>query len=174
MGAATCVTIMPGEQLGVIALTNGSPSGIPEALNAIFMDMAQNGSQQHDWLPIFKKAFQNPAALGIVRGTDYSQPPASKFAAADNSAYIGKYHNDFFGDLQIKETDGSLSMIVGPKNQAFELTHYNRDIFTLLPTGENSEGISGVTFLMGPGAHASEVLVQHLNACGEGTFKLVK
>lgn len=174
MGAATCVTIMPGEQLGVIALTNGSPSGIPEALNATFVDIAQNGAPQHDWLAIFKKAFQNPALLGEVKGVDYSKAPISVAPQSASSVYVGKYRNDFFGDLEIKETDGKLSMIVGPKNISALLTHYNRDIFTYMPIGENADGLSGVTFLVGPGEHASEIFVEHLNKCGEGTFKLIK
>ncbi|RTL36663.1 MAG: serine hydrolase [Candidatus Melainabacteria bacterium] len=174
MGAATCVTIMPGEQLGVIALTNGSPSGIPEAINATFVDIAQNGAPQHDWLAIFKKAFQNPALLGEVKGVDYSKAPISVAPQSASSVYVGKYRNDFFGDLEIKETNGKLSMIVGPKNISSPLTHYNRDIFTYMPIGENADGLSGVTFLVGPGEHASEIFVEHLNKCGEGTFKLVK
>ncbi|MBS2002749.1 MAG: beta-lactamase family protein, partial [Cyanobacteria bacterium SZAS LIN-5] len=94
MGAATCVTIMPGEQLGVIALTNGSPSGIPEAINATFVDIAQNGAPQHDWLAIFKKAFQNPALLGEVKGVDYSKAPISVAPQSASSVYVGKYRND--------------------------------------------------------------------------------
>jgi CubicO group peptidase (beta-lactamase class C family) len=174
MGAATCVTMMPGEEIGIIALTNGSPSGIPEGLNAAFLDIAQNGAMQHDWLAVFQKAFQNPATIGEVIGTDYSKAPVSPAAQAANSAYTGTYHNDFFGDLSIKDTDGKLTMIAGPKNMSALLTHFNRDTFTYQPVGENANGLSGVTFLMGPGAHASEVQVEHLNESGEGTFKLVK
>ncbi len=174
MGAATCVTIMPGEEIGIIALTNGSPAGVPEALNSTFMDIAQNGKVQHDWLSIFKKAFQNPALLGEVIETDYTKQPASPSPQLASSAYTGRYHNNFFGDLEIKDIDGKLTMIVGPKNSSATLTHYDRDRFTYMPTGENAEGLSGVTFFVGPGAHASELLVEHLNGTGEGTFKLIK
>ncbi|HEY9684317.1 MAG TPA: serine hydrolase domain-containing protein [Drouetiella sp.] len=174
MGAATCVTMMPGENIGVIALTNGSPSGVPEALNASFMDFAQNGAQQHDWLAIFQKVFQNPATLGEVVGTDYSKVPESATPQATTSAYTGKYHSDFFGDLLVKDVDGKMVMFVGPKNMSANLKHYDRDTFTYQPVGENATGLSGVIFTMGPGAHASELLVEHLNESGEGTFKLVK
>ncbi len=174
MGAATCVTIMPTEELGVIALTNSSPTGIPEALNATFMDIAQNGAVQHDWLAIFKKAFQNPATLGIVEGVDYSKAPTTPEPPSISSVYLGKYHNDYFGDIEVKEQGGKLLLVLGPKNLVAELKHYNRDTFTYETTGENSVGKSGVTFLVGPGAHASEVFVEHLNDAGEGTFILAK
>lgn len=174
MGAATCVTIMPTEELGVIALTNSSPTGIPEALNATFMDIAQNGAVQHDWLAVFKKAFQNPATLGIVEGVDYSKAPTVPESPSIVTAYLGKYRNDFFGDIEVKEQGGKMVMVLGPKKLVAELKHYNRDTFTYETTGENSVGKSGVTFLVGPGPHASEMFVEHLNDAGEGTFKLLK
>ncbi|CAN5192549.1 serine hydrolase [soil metagenome] len=174
MGAATCVTIMPTEALGVVALTNSSPTGIPEALNATFMDIAQNGAVQHDWLAVFKKAFKNPATLGIVEGVDYSTAPPTPEAPSINTVYVGKYHNDYFGDLQVEEQDGILALVLGPKKSIAILKHYNRDTFTYETTGENAVGKSGVTFLVGPGSHASKVFVEHLNDSGEGTFKLIK
>lgn len=174
MGAATCVTIMPTEELAVIALTNSSPTGIAEALNATFMDIAQNGSPQHDWLEIFKKAFQNPATLGIVERVDYSKAPTTPEEPSISTVYLGKYHNDFFGDIEVKEQDGKLAMVLGPKKLVAELKHYTRDTFTYETTGENSVGKSGVTFLVGPGAHASEMFVEHLNDSGEGNFRFLK
>ena len=37
--------------------------------------------------------------------------------------------------------------------------------------GENAVGKSGVTFTIGPEGKANQVVVENLNARGEGTFK---
>ena len=49
LGAATAVSMLPGEQLGIVVLTNGRPKGIPEAICAGFLDEAQNGAPTVDW-----------------------------------------------------------------------------------------------------------------------------
>ena len=173
LGAATFVNLVPAEQLGIIVLTNGYPMGIAEALGTIFSDIALYGKPTQDWFPLYKQLFSNPATTGTVRGFDYSKSPASPAPALKNSAYLGKYANDFFGDIAIVEKDGGLAIVEGPKKLTFPMKHYDRDTFTYDTTGENAVGRSGVTFTIGPDGQATQVVVENLNAHGEGTFKRV-
>ena len=173
LGAATFVNLVPAEQLGIIVLTNGYPMGIAEALGTIFSDIALYGKPTQDWFPLYKQLFSNPATTGTVRGFDYSKPPASPAPALKNGAYLGKYANDFFGDIAIVEKDGGLAIVEGPKKLTFPMKHYDRDTFTYETTGENAVGRSGVTFTIGPDGQATQVVVENLNAHGEGTFKRV-
>ena len=174
LGAATFVNLVPAEQLGIVVLTNGYPLGIAEALGTVFSDTALYGKPTQDWFPLFKQLFANPATIGTVLGFDYSKPPASPAPALQNSAYLGKYTNDFFGDIAIVETEGGLAIVEGPKKLTFPMKHYDRDRFTYDTTGENAVGRSGVTFLIGPDGTATHVVVENLNAHAEGTFKRVK
>src|SRR5882724_10708683 len=57
LGAATHVNLVPGEQLGIVVLTNGYPLGIAETLGTIFLDTALYGKPTQDWLAIFKHIF---------------------------------------------------------------------------------------------------------------------
>src|SRR5216110_2321406 len=171
LGAATYVNLVPGEQLGIVVLTNAYPLGIAEALGTTFVDIALYGKPTQDWFPLFKQVYSNPAAIGTVLGFDYSKPPASVTSALKNSAYTGKYTNDYFGDISIVEKDGGLAIVEGPKNQTFPMKHYDRDTFTYETEGENAVGRSGVTFTVGPDGKAAQVLVENLNVRGEGTFK---
>jgi len=171
LGAATYVNLVPGEQLGVIVLTNAYPVGIAEALGTIFVETALYGKPTQDWLAIFKQVFSNPAAVGTVPGFDYSKPPASPAPALKTSAYIGKYTNDYFDTISIIEKDGGLAIVQGPKNKSFPMQHYDRDTFTYETEGENAVGRSGITFTIGPDGNAAQVLVENLNVRGEGTFK---
>jgi CubicO group peptidase (beta-lactamase class C family)/pimeloyl-ACP methyl ester carboxylesterase len=171
LGAATYVNLVPGEQLGIVVLTNAYPIGIAEALGTIFVDTALYGKPTQDWLAIFKQVFSNPAATGTVLGFDYSKPPASPGPALKNSAYVGRYANDYFGDISIVEKDGGLAIVQGPKNKTFPMKHYDRDTFTYETEGENAVGASGITFTIGPDGNAAQVVVENLNVRGEGTFK---
>jgi CubicO group peptidase (beta-lactamase class C family) len=173
LGAATYVGLVPVEQLGIVVLTNAYPIGIAEALGTTFLDAALYGKPSQDWFSIFKQAFSNPAAVGTVLGFDYSKPPASPAPALKNGAYVGRYTNDYFGEISIIEKDGGLAIVEGPKNKTFPMRHYDRDTFTYETEGENAVGRSGVIFTIGPDGKAIQVVVENLDVRGEGTFKRV-
>ena len=171
LGAATHVNLVPAEQLGIVVLTNAYPVGLAEAFGTTFVDTALYGKPTQDWLAIFKQLFSNPAAIGTFPGFDYSKPPASPAPSLKNSAYVGRFTNDFFGDISIVEKDGGLAIVQGPKNKTFPMRHYDRDTFAYETEGENAVGRSGVTFTIGPDGKANQVVVENLNVRGEGTFK---
>src|SRR5437870_1982705 len=173
LGAATHVNLVPAEQLGIVVLTDAYPIGIAEALGTTFLDTALYGKPTQDWLVLFKQRFSNPAAIGTVLGFDYSKSPASPAPASKNSAYLGRYTNDFFGDISIIEKDSGLAIVQGPKNKTFPMKHYDRDTFTYETEGENAVGRSGITFTIGPDGKATQVLVENLNERGEGVFKRI-
>ena len=173
LGAATYVNLVPSEQLGIVVLTNAYPIGMAEALGTTFLDIAMYGKPTQDWLAIFKQVFLSPTATGTVLGFDYSKPPGSPSPASKNSAYLGRYTNDYFGDILIIEKDAELAIVQGPKKMTIAMKHYDRDTFTYETEGENAVGRSGVTFTIGPDGRATQVLVENLNVYGEGTFKRV-
>ncbi len=173
LGAASYVNLVPGEQLGIVVLTNAYPLGIAEALGTTFLDIALYGKPTQDWFALFKQVYSNPAAIGTVLGFDYSKPLASPAPALKNNAYVGRYTNDYFGDISIIERDGGLAIVQGPKNKMFPMKHYDRDTFTYETEDENAVGRSGITFTVGPDGKAAQVLVENLNVRGEGVFKRV-
>src|SRR4029453_79921 len=173
LGAATYVNVVPGAQLGVVVLTNAYPLGIAEALGTTFVDIALYGKPTEDWFALFKQMFSNPAAIGTVLGFNYSKPPASSAPALKNSVYVGRYTNDFFGDISIVAKDGGLAIVQGPKKKTFPMKHYDRDTFTYETEGKNAVGRSGITFTIGPDGKGTQVIVENFNVRGEGAFKPV-
>jgi CubicO group peptidase (beta-lactamase class C family) len=171
LGAATYVHLLPGEQLGIVVLSNAYPIGFAEGLGTTFVDLALYGNSTQDWFALFKKVFSNPATLGVTPGFDYTKAPASPAAALKSEAYAGTYRNDFFGEVSVKEQNGALAMNVGSKS--FSLRHYDRDTFAYQTEGENAVGLSGVIFTIGPDGKATEMRVENFNIHGEGTFKRV-
>ncbi|MGV9451530.1 serine hydrolase [Streptomyces sp. NPDC003635] len=169
LGAATHVSLLPSEELGIVVLTNGEPIGVPEAIATTFLDTVQTGGPTVDWLtflgPIFKQA-----AEGERSPVDYSEPPASPTPAKANSAYTGTYANEYYGPMTVSTQGDKLTMQLGPKKQRFTLTHYDGDTFSYSTTGENAVGLSGVTFTIGSGGRADKVKVENLDTTGLGTF----
>ncbi len=115
LGAGTNVNMSPGDQLGVVVLTNGSPTGVAEGLTAEFLDLALYGKATREWLKLYKGRFAQMAEA--EQGADYSKPPASPSPAAGNEAYLGRYRNDFFGEIAIAEKDGGLAIVQGPQEK---------------------------------------------------------
>jgi len=170
LGAATNVQIVPKETLGIVSLTNAFPIGLAEGLNQTFTDLALYGKPTQDWLKIYKDYFKNPAAAGIEVGFDYSKPPTKPTLALDNDAYVGIYNNDLYGEFPVIEKDGGLAIVQGPEKLTYPLTHYDRDTFTYVTTGENAVGASGVAFIVGPDGKAASIIVENLNTNGMGTL----
>jgi CubicO group peptidase (beta-lactamase class C family) len=170
LGAATVVTLLPAERLGIVVLTNGAPIGVPEAISASFLDLMLKGKIEKDWLEEFRPMFVALAQPAYGTATDYTKPPASKSPPLPSKVYLGTYHNDYLGDLEVGEQSGALLLRIGPKRRAFALRHWDRDVFLYEPEGEMAGGPSAVTFWVGPGRKAARVVVENLDIQGRGTF----
>jgi CubicO group peptidase (beta-lactamase class C family) len=78
LGAATGVSLLPAEKLGIVVLTNGSPIGVPETVALSFLDLVRVGAVQQDYLAQLRPAIA--AQNGPTYGTalDYARPPANQ------------------------------------------------------------------------------------------------
>jgi CubicO group peptidase (beta-lactamase class C family) len=166
-GGATNVLMLPSEHLGIVVLTNGMPIGVPETLSQEFMDLAEFGHIERDWFagytPFFAKLYFNPSLLAAKRRPAKPQP------ALSNAAYIGTYQNAFYGPAQVRERNGRLVMLLGPRSKTFPLTHWDANTFAFYPSGEMAVGISSVTFST-RGNRAQTMVIEYLNENKLGTF----
>lgn len=168
LGAGTNIVLSPAERLGIVALTNGQPIGLAEAINAEFMDLALVGHVTFDWLAGFG-AMLRPMMAGAPSALSDS-PPSSPAAARQDAAYVGSYANDYYGSAEVVAGADGLLLRLGPVPLEFPLRHWDGDTFALTPTGENATRISAVTFVGGAAGTASEVRVEWLDEIGLGTF----
>jgi CubicO group peptidase (beta-lactamase class C family) len=167
-GAATTVSLLPSEQLGISVLTNASANGTAEAIAATFLDDATYGKPSVDWLSYLLEVF---AALDAPSGPDYSKPPANAAPAGPDSTYVGAYANDYYGTLTVAARNSGLTMALGPKRLEFELTHYDGHTFSDVPFAELPAVRSSVIFTVPDGsAVASRVTIGFLDLDGLGTF----
>jgi CubicO group peptidase (beta-lactamase class C family) len=173
LGAATFVGLVPTAQLGIVVLTTAAPIGMPEAIGRSFLDLALDGAIERDWFPLFAQAFAaiNEPRYGL--SVDYSSPPAEPSPPLSLEAYVGTYDNDLFGPIEVAAEAGGLELRLGPQLTRSPLRHWDRDVFTYQPVGENAAGPSGVTFPVGPNQVARSVLIENLDVDGQGTFTRV-
>ncbi len=169
LGANTNVTMLPGEQLGIVVLTNGQPVGLADAIALDFFDTAQHGRPTADWLDLVAKVYEQQEQAERSP-TDYAEPPEDASAARADSAYTGTYASDYYGPLTVTATDGTLTMRLGPEPKTFRLTHYDGDTFSFETTGENATGPSGVTFREVKDGKATRVTIEAFDENGLGTF----
>ncbi|MDX3546842.1 serine hydrolase [Streptomyces europaeiscabiei] len=170
LGANTNVTMVPGEQLGIAVLTNGAPVGLADAVSLDFLDTAQHGKSTEDWLDLAGRLYEQETQESRSP-TDYSKPPDDASDARADSTYTGTYANPYFGPLTVTETNGDLTMRLGPKPMTFRLTHYAGDTFHFETVGENASGPSGVTFKGDENGRATSVTIEAFDESGLGTFR---
>lgn len=170
LGAATCVNIVPAESMGVAVLTNAFPVGVPEAICRSFLDIMMDGKVERDWLALFRPILVKTMAPDYGTAIDYSTPLPNRSPSLGSAAYIGGYHNDLFDTVQVVGTDAELVLRLGPKQDRFALRHFERDVFTFQPVGENAFGASAVTFMVGPDRKAMSLTIENLDINGQGTF----
>jgi CubicO group peptidase (beta-lactamase class C family) len=168
LGAATAYYLLPAGGFGVMALTNGEPIGAPEAFCLTLVDIAQGVEDIPDWIEIVGGAFAAIDAPGYGVHSDWTTAPAEASSALANDAYTGIYYNDYFGDIEVATSGNGLVLRIGPKPLEFPLTHFDRDIFTWQPIGENAYGLSGLTFSIGGNDRASGFSDQYLASGGAG------
>jgi CubicO group peptidase (beta-lactamase class C family) len=148
LGAGTNFVIIPSADVAIVALTNATPSGIPETLTAEFADLVQFGEVRQDWRGLYAAAFQKmETSDGSLEG---QQRPANPAPPPATPALVGTYDNPYWGPATVEDVNGKLSLALGPREK-FELTHWDGNVFTFIPTGENAPpgSISKATFAGG-------------------------
>ncbi|WP_157426866.1 serine hydrolase [Agromyces salentinus] len=170
LGAATNFQIVPSLGLGVVALTNGGPIGVPEAIVSTFLDRVQFGEVHRDWLSDYGQAFAHyyePA--GDLSG---EEQPSDAAAPGPLDAYAGTWMNPYYGDAVVEVQGDALVARLGPDGgYELALEPWDGDEFAFVPTGENAPwgSKSSATFAIGGGG-AETMRLQFFDTNGLGTW----
>jgi CubicO group peptidase (beta-lactamase class C family) len=177
LGVATAVSLVPAERLGIVALTNAQPIGVPEAISHSFLDLALTGKVQKDWIATYRQLFA--AALAPEYPIlDYGRAPAAPAPAMSAAAYTGTYGNELYGPVEIAAgggsgTDPGLLLRLGPNLAPYPLRHFDRDVFGYEPAGENAAGPAAVVFTLGSDGKATALSIANLDRHGQGIFRRI-
>jgi CubicO group peptidase (beta-lactamase class C family) len=167
LGAATSVYIIPEEHIGVLALTNSMPIGLPESICLTFLDYVHYGKQQRDYLPLFGHVMDQMIAESQNASVDYTTLPlpATPTAAKPLTAYVGTYSNEYFGTLEVTVENNRLILRLPPRGAYYELSHWDADTFTYYFAGEdNGLARRGAKFSLDKNQVLIETLASEHNA----------
>ena len=163
LGSGTNFVILPSADVAIVALTNATPSGVPESLTAQFADLVQFGEVREDWYKLYGDIFkQMEQPTGSLVG---QKPPANPAPAAPPASYVGTYNNDYWGPARVTENDGKLHLALGAKLD-LPLDHWDGNVFTYSWVSENSPPgtISKATF------DGNKLTLEYYDTFGKGTF----
>jgi CubicO group peptidase (beta-lactamase class C family) len=172
-GARTLVKMLPEENLGIVVLANAFPTGVPEGIADTFFDYVHIGEPSQDWVATWNGLYNQLAAGFAAAAEPYAQPPTAPSPALENSAYVGRYHNDYVGDAVVTSETGELKLQLGPEDRVFGLEHWNRDVFLYYPVLEAPDLPISVTFTIGPDGSADSVVIDDLNGNAQGVLTRV-
>jgi CubicO group peptidase (beta-lactamase class C family) len=161
LGTSTGVYIIPEEHIGVLALTNGTPVGLPESICLTFLDYLHYGKQQRDYLPLLAGMMHEALAEAENASPNYATlpPPQNPAGAKPLTAYVGKYSNEYFGTLEVSLENDRLILRLPPRGAYYELTHWDGDTFTYYFASESTGlGRRGAKF----SPDKNQVLIENL------------
>ncbi len=164
LGTGTNFVVIPSADVAIVALTNATPSGVPETLTAEFADLVQFGEVREDWRGLYQKAFaemDEPVGELVAKS-----PPANPVPAPPSSTLVGTYDNDFWGAATVTDNNGTLTLSLGPNAQPWPLRHWDGNVFTFSFISENSPpgSISKATF------DGGRLTLEYFDSEGKGTF----
>jgi CubicO group peptidase (beta-lactamase class C family) len=173
VGARTVVTLLPEHDLGIVVLSNAFPTGLPEAVTDTFLDLTFHGKVTRDWLVQWNTIFGGLQSQMDQNQKVYATPPTPVRPAMPNSAYVGTYHNDYFGTVSVIEQRGGLAVQLGPHRQPFLLKHYSGDLFLYFGTPESPKTPYAITFTIGSDGKATDLILLDYPQSGNDRLKRV-
>ncbi|MGH6762112.1 MAG: DUF3471 domain-containing protein [Phyllobacterium sp.] len=101
-----------------------------------------------------------------------AQPPTDPRSAQPLLSYAGRYDNAYFGMAEVNVEKDRLILTLGPRGDRFDLSHWDGDVFAMMPKNENAgEGSrSSVSFSLRDGA-ATGFTVDYLNRNGMAVWQ---
>jgi CubicO group peptidase (beta-lactamase class C family) len=166
LGAGTNFAILPSADVAIVALTNATPSGVPEALTAEFADLVQFGEVREDWYKLYGDAFkQMEQPTGSLLGHKPPANPAPPAPPAPLASYTGTYNNEYWGPAHVTEANGRLQLALGTKLNV-PLDHWDGGVFTYSWVSENSPpgSTAKATF------DGNRLTLEYYDGFGNGTF----
>jgi hypothetical protein len=170
VGAATVISFYPSQDVGIVVLSNSFPIGVPEALSAGFYDLLFHGNITNDWVALYGQFYAGFWKSIRDLYPVYPPPPVPAVLARPLALYTGTYANDLYGGVEVVPSGRGLAIRLGPRQVTYQLGHYNGDLFTFLPVGENAFATSGARFKFGRQGPASTLTIDYYNAEGLGTL----
>ncbi|MCB0687341.1 MAG: serine hydrolase [Saprospiraceae bacterium] len=125
-GTIAIIGLIPDEHLGVYVFGNLDHAEVRHAIMYKVFDIFGEHDDGRDWSSEFLELYQETRSNADTTNKVTVQILPS-YALQD---FLGTYEDSYLGDIEIKEEDGTLVLLVGPKDKA-KLISKNRNTFNL-------------------------------------------
>ncbi len=129
-GALSRLMMIPEKNMGVIILTNCS-NFLYTALGEYFVDLFTSDKEPRDWSDYYLKLSPRYRMSYVRMKNEYKKIPGTK-PSFDLSEYAGTYTDKMYGDVNVVNDNGKLSLhfVPAPYLDA-DLTHWHYDVFEM-------------------------------------------
>jgi CubicO group peptidase (beta-lactamase class C family) len=132
-GMLSMVTMIPELNAGIIVLTNSAPGGL--SLVTLTNEIKDEiiGAEEFDWLVWAEERLAHSASeADSVVNAVWEQVEKSKKTKLDFSNYLGRYKDNWFGEVVVYEKDGNLwfKSLRSPKLEG-EMKFYKANTFAI-------------------------------------------
>jgi CubicO group peptidase (beta-lactamase class C family) len=163
-GAHSVISFMPEEKIGLVVLTNLRGHKVPEALMKKFYDLYFQNPER-DWSA--EMLAEDRAAAAEVKKEN--QRPENPLPSRPLAHYTGVFENEVYGQVEVRENGGRLSVVIGPAPVVMPLEPYNGDVFWGTIPGFSTLP-DFVRFRMDPDGRAGQIVLDAFNEGQAGIF----
>ena len=170
-GQVSRLTLVPGQDLGVVVLTN-QESGA--AFNAITMSVldAMLGAPSHDWVAAY--------AASVAKAQDNADEGWARHVAARDArstpslplgGYAGTYRDAWYGDVVIEQKGGKLRLRFGATADLVgTMEHWQHDTFIVRWDNRSLNADAFVNFSLTPDGKVREVRMEAVSSLTDFSF----
>lgn len=170
-GMVSRLTLVPGEKLGVVVLTNQEVGAAFNAITLSVLDAYLSG-EKHDWVDAYAKA--------VAKGQDKADEAWAKHQSARDkgsrpslalAGYAGSFRDRWYGDMQISVEGKGLRLRFAKTAQlSGRLEHWQHDTFIVRWDDRSLNADAFVNFSLDPDGKVREVRMQPISDLTDFSF----
>lgn len=171
-GMVSRVTMVPGQNLGVVVLTNAESGAAFNAVTYRVLDAYLNPTQKTDWVAVYDKAVKKSEAKAddsLARhaaARDKGSKPSLALAK-----YAGTYRDPWYGDVIISNENGKLRLRFSKTAQLIgTMTPWQHDTFVVRWDDRALNADAFVNFNLDVDGHITEMLMEPMSPLTDFSF----
>jgi CubicO group peptidase (beta-lactamase class C family) len=171
-GMVSRVTLVPGQNLGVVVLTNAESGAAFNAITWRVLDAYLNPAQKTDWVATYAKAVKQAEAKADdslakhAAARDKNSKPSLPLAR-----YAGTYRDPWYGDVIVSQENGKLRLRFSKTKQLIgSMTPWQHDSFVVRWDDRTLNADAFVSFALDMDGHVTQVRMQPISPLTDFSF----
>jgi CubicO group peptidase (beta-lactamase class C family) len=171
-GFVSRLTLVPGQHLGVVVLTNQQSGAAFNAITYRVLDAYLNPAHKTDWVAVYDKAVKKGEAdadhswVGHEAARDKHSKPSLPL-----SGYAGTYRDPWYGDIVVNDEGGKLRLRFSHTRQLVgTMTPWQHDTFIVRWDDRSLNADAFVNFALDDDGHVRSMRMQPVSPLTDFSF----